>query len=400
MATGSFRLPLSASSGNTSTFLQLFFDNIDSADLMVGDSSDVSDWNTFFDLPANGNPFTSVQVLGREVILSGGSNITIKELLMVDYNSVLLQIIDSGSIVKIGYDAFLYSNCLTDIYLSGCTEIESDENGQGAFYGCSALYNVTMPLLTTLGDHIFDSCTQLSKITLPLLESAGINCFYACAAVTSFNFPSFTTAGNSCFSGCMYSEFIFPLLATAGDYCFYGCSSAYYIEFPLLTIAGAYCFGDCANTYSFDLPLLVTAGEYCFISCSGLQEYDLTSLETAGNSCFSGCSSVSEFDLPALTSAGTYCFNSCSGADTFDFPLLETIGDYCFSNCSSVTSFNLPSVESLGSTVGDDYVFDSIYSMEIALTIPTALMTCNEGDPDGDISSLVVNNTSVTITQV
>ena len=401
MATGSFRLPVSAPSGSETTFLQLTFDSISGADLMVGDSSDVSDWNTFFDLPVNGNPFTRVQVMGRIIFLYGGSNITLQSLLMGDYQSDprLQKIIDFGSISTIGYDAFTYSTGLTDLYLSSCTEVESDPAGQGAFFGCSSLVHVEMPLLTTLGDHVFEGDTSVLEFNLPLLETAGASCFYGCSSILAFGFPSLTSADDNCFNACTAATFTLPHLASAGLNCFYGCSSAYTLEFPLLETAGDYCFAGCSNTSVFDLPLLVSAGEYCFTGCNGMSEYDFTSLETAGNNCFSGCSSVTAFDLPALTAAGTYCFNNCSSSASFDLPLLETVGDYCFANCGYATSYYLPSVESLGTTTGDDYVFDSIYSMEISLIIPSSLMTCNEGEPDSDISTLVVNNT-VTITQI
>jgi len=45
-----------------------------------------------------------------------------------------------------------------------------------------------------------------------------------------------------------------------------------------------------------------------------------------------------------------------------------------------------------------DYVFTNIAGQTITLTIPSALMTCNGGNPDGDIQYLQANNT-VTIIQ-
>ena len=59
--------------------LRMLFSNISEVDAIIGDSANVSDWNTYFDLPAFGTPFTSVSVTGDEVKLYGGSNIIIKE---------------------------------------------------------------------------------------------------------------------------------------------------------------------------------------------------------------------------------------------------------------------------------------------------------------------------------
>ena len=56
--------------------LELTFDDI--ANVPVADASSVSDWNTFFDLPTNGSPFTSVEidVNGERVKLLSPSFVT------------------------------------------------------------------------------------------------------------------------------------------------------------------------------------------------------------------------------------------------------------------------------------------------------------------------------------
>ena len=43
-------------------------------------------------------------------------------------------------------------------------------------------------------------------------------------------------------------------------------------------------------------------------------------------------------------------------------------------------------------------VFTGITSNNITLTVPSALMTCNAGNPDGDIQYLQSNNTVTVIT--
>ena len=70
----------------------------------VFDASSVEDWNTFFDLPNYGNPFTSVVVNGNIVVLIGGSEIKLKmKLFSSDYshgNFYLKEIIDNGCITQ------------------------------------------------------------------------------------------------------------------------------------------------------------------------------------------------------------------------------------------------------------------------------------------------------------
>lgn len=191
-----------------------------------------------------------------------------------------------------------------------------------------------------------------------------------------------------------------PLLKTAGEGCFVDCDSMpSFNQLPSLVNAGDGCFENCTSSVSFDLPLLQSAGDSCFQACTSATSFNLPSLQTAGISCFIGCSSSLSFNFPLLQSAAENCFVSCSVATSFNFPSLEIIGDSCFDNCLSATLFNLPSVTNLGLSVEDNAVFNKISNNVISLTIPSALMTCWDGDPDGDIQYLVENNT-VTINQV
>ena len=60
---------------------------------------------------------------------------------------------------------------------------------------------------------------------------------------------------------------------------------------------------------------------------------------------------------------------------------------------------NLDGCLNLGATVGDDLVFENIVGNGILLSVPVALMTCNSGNPDGDIIYLQTGNT-VTIVPI
>jgi len=209
------------STSTTTTSAQaliLGFDNISSANTLVGDASDVADWNTFFDLPTFGTPFTSVGLDGNNVKLFGGANIEVKQSLFIE-NSNILSINDQpGSITSVGDDAF-------------------------------------------------------------------IRC------------------------------------------------SLNYLIFPQLQSIGAYCFLENAVLASFSAQNLLS------------------------------------------------------------------IGDGSFEQCLQISTINIPSCTSLGGTVDEDFVFDGITGQTISLTIPSALMTVNGGNPDGDIQYLQANNT-VTITTV
>jgi len=220
--------------------LILIWDDI--LNVPVLDPTSVILWNIFFDLPLNGNVFTSVSVIGNEVTLIGGSGITLKDLIFTD-NTSLIAFIDTTS-------------CITAV-------------GTECFRNCYFLTTCIIPNPISVGDNFFESCLSLTTV-------------------------------------------------------------------------------DDIN--------LISVGSGGFSSLN-----------------------VSSINLPNLLS----------------------VGDFCFNDCTNLTVLNVPNLLNIGSTTGDDNVFASITGNNITLTIPAALMTCNDGittfDPDGDIQYLVANNTVIII---
>jgi hypothetical protein len=83
---------------------------------------------------------------------------------------------------------------------------------------------------------------------------------------------------------------------------------------------------------------------------------------------------------------------------TVSLPQVVTIGIYSCNSCFILTTILLPSCTNLGGTVLNNEVFNFIAGNTIGLTVPAALMTCNSGNPDGDIQYLQENNTVTIIT--
>jgi hypothetical protein len=538
----SLTMSISGINNNQPQSLKLTFDNITNADALVGDSSDVADWNTFFDLPTYGNPFTSVEVVGNEIRLLGGSDIVVREYLFVNnpldpftsQNVGLVSIDDSiGCIIEVQEGAFfcgskniidgfssdaigkngvdgnytyldatggggqdvefdvnvssgvvddiqlstggynyqigntltilgsqfggvdgvddititvtsIYNTgqTLTSVNLPACTLISNFSGSSGAFQSCTQLTTVNIPLLeevffafvdctslttidfpslTTAGYQCFIGCTSLTTVILPSLTTAGYELFYDCTSLTIIDFPLLTSAGSSCFYNCTSLQTVnLPNLTTAGDSCFSYCSSLVTLNLPALTTAGNLFIEDCTNLETVDLPLLTDIDSNIFLSCpnittvnlsslvtttgfgfsnlSNLTTVNLSSLTAAPISFFFNCVSLTTISLPALTAAGNSCFSNCINLTNVDLPVLTIIETGGFLNCTSLTSINLPSCTNLGETVGVDFVFQDVSGNNITLTIPSALMTANAGNPDGDIQYLQANNTVTVIT--
>lgn len=187
----------------------LTFDNITSADLLVGDSSNVSDWNTFFDLPTLGTPFTSVQVVGNNVFLYGGANIKVKPTLMWNnyYPSYYLLAIDdqAGCITSVGGDAFSSCLALISVNLPECTIVygrdDSPADDYGGFGYCDNLTTISIPKLTTIGRFGIADCSSLSSLPFPNLTSVAEEGLRSNSA-TVLDFPLLTTIGNYAFRLC------------------------------------------------------------------------------------------------------------------------------------------------------------------------------------------------------
>jgi hypothetical protein len=275
--------------------LLIEFTNIADAIALVGDVNDVNNWNTYFQLPTYGSPFTSVVVVLDEVSLYGGLNITLRRFLFSPAKSSAIDI------VRVIDDA----NCV----------IEIEDN---TFTNCINLSEVEFPYCTRIDDSI------------PTLTSGA---FQGCSSLGVVYFPRLIYAGDTAFNGGV------PLTTTN--------------------------FGE-----------LQTAGEYCFFS-----------------------SPTTSLSLPSLLLARLGCFQDCNQLTTLSLPLTTSIGDSALQSCTALTTISFPSCTSLGSSVGDNNVFLNINGNIITLTVRSALLTNNGGNPDGDIQYLQANNT-VTIISV
>lgn len=150
----------------TTLALRLLFDDI--ANVPVGDAANISDWNTFFDLPTNGTPFTSVAVLGNEVQLFGGIGITIKTSLF-DNNQNIISVIDSAGSVTT-----LNSGCFYSCYLLTAVNFPNVTTGQHeCFYDSTSLTIINLPAIQTIDYSFLEGCTSLTTVYLPACVDLG-----------------------------------------------------------------------------------------------------------------------------------------------------------------------------------------------------------------------------------
>ena len=367
--------------------LLLTFDNIANANLLIGgSSSDVTNWNTFFDLPINGTAFTSVSVIGNTVNLIGGGSIHLRDSIFDDaggYSVSLLTIVDTlGCIVSAGSGVF----------------------GNYINNGCPNLTRVNLPNLITAARNCFAGCLSLTSINVPLLMSAGDFCFSNCTSLTTVNLPNLITAGESCFYYCISLTLInLPSLTTADNWCFYYCTSLTSISLPVCTNLGTTTGNDsvfsniAGNTITLTVPeeLLTCNGGNADVDIIDLGFNNTVTVNGSSYIPFTGHTGDLSLTFDFISSANTLVGDSTNVDDWnifFNLPVWSTlftsvsvigntvnliggeniifnrdllaynntileindtgcvcyIGTQCFYYCASLTTVNLPSLTTTG----------------------------------------------------
>jgi len=222
-------------------------------------------------------------------------------------------------------------------------------------------------------------------------------CFYGCYYLQYFIVQNLAIVGTGCFdSNISLTNINLPSLTTLGDYAFSYCDGITSIYLPKLTTLGVGVFSPCVNLVSINFPLLTTTSLDFFYQCTSLTTLVLPSLTTIGDSSFWGCTALQSINLPSVTYVDASALRYCTSLQNINLPNATFINLGAFQNCNLVSTINIGSCTNLGGTVANNNVFSGITGKTITLTIPASRMTCNAGNPDGDIQYLQSNN-SVTI---
>lgn len=108
--------------------------------------------------------------------------------------------------------------------------------------------------ITGIGAHAFYGCTELARVDLPLLTNIGAYAFYGCTALTSVDFPLVTNIETYAFRGCTaLARIDCPLVTAIAAYAFYGCTALTRVDFPLLTRLCVQSFRGCSELATLTL---------------------------------------------------------------------------------------------------------------------------------------------------
>ncbi len=198
--------------------------------------------------------------------------------------------------------------------------------GEGAFYGCVGLTEITIPnSVTRIGEFAFENCTGLVSIVLPNeLETIRSSTFYQCAKLQSIEIPDGVTAiEERAFWGCTsLSAITLPdTVSEIERLAFYECRGLQSFTFPeSTTFVGNDAFSNCFNIHT----VTVNKGEHLqyinamvFGNCTKIVElYNLSDMNiTVGQD---GYGSILRDDIKVIhTSVG-------------EESIVEKVKDYIF----------------------------------------------------------------------
>ena len=407
--------------------LELTFDDI--TNVPVADAYSISDWNTFFDLPTNGNPFTSVEsnVLTEKInygflynwyAATDERDITSSDTWRVtesaDWKALLLDLggIDQGSIVRSELpDEFgqfplknHYPLCDSDSQywdtFVGTNTLNFNLRGSGFRY---VVYDEEAETINTYfdskGTHSYILCSDTSN---------GNELFIVTRDLFSVLYLSFWSTSPTAKKTGYSIRLVRPataeeLLLSDGTTCdpYTGNDGKSYRTVKLLGLVWIADYlaetkfrnGDYIPGFDGGVYTPISNEAWAALTTGALCAYD----DNIDNAYTTNCliRLIGGSDITIKNSL--FKNNSYLIAFVDEEAIVITIMANSFDNCGA-TAFTMRGVTNLGGTTGNDNVFASITGKAITLTIPSALMTCNGGNPDGDIQWLIDNNTVTIIT--
>jgi len=183
-----------------SQFINVYTDYFTDLGQTFTNAATVDAWNEYFDLPANGTPFTNLYITQQagnaELIFVGGANMTLTKGFPPTQELLFYILDDGGFITSVADFTFqLYPN-LKHINLPACTLI-----GISSFNKCANLSIISCPAVLEIKNDAFTN-SSTSYLYFPLVTDIGNRAFEECRNVQTVNISSAINLGDGVFSGC------------------------------------------------------------------------------------------------------------------------------------------------------------------------------------------------------
>lgn len=285
---------------------------------------------------------------------------------------------------------YSYINSKTEISITGCSaeatkvelpltidDLPITDIGEGAFYQCNALTEVSMSdKVTTINAGAFFNCASLTTLDLSdQLTTIDYQAFYGCSGLTEFEIPAtLATLGEDVFQGCTALEMIDVAdgntVYSDVDGVLYNRDQTVLIKYPegasaqtytvpetVTSIRNSACY-SAKNLESVTLPAsLTTLGSYVFEGCPVLQRIEVAE----GNEAYTSLDGVlftkdmstlikfpeknaqTAYKVPDATKKlEAWSFVGAEQLETIDLNQVTEIGEDSFYYCTSLKSVTIP----------------------------------------------------------
>ena len=220
----------------------------------------------------------------------------------------------------------------------------------GAFSGCEALENITIPKqVTDIGGCAFYRCRKLKSIIIPdSVTSIGDYAFRNCSSLTNITIPDkVVSIGNGAFFGCVSfkSIIIGNGVTSIGNGAFSRCETLKNITIPnSVTSIGDSAFSGCILLTDVLIPDSVTSmNSSAFSLCTALKSATIgNGVTSVSEKAFYNCTSLTSVTIGSgVTSIGESAFESCTSLKNITIPdNVTSIGDNAFRYCRSLIGTN------------------------------------------------------------
>lgn len=233
----------------------------------------LAQWNTFFNLPTLGVPFTSISISGTEVTLLGGSGIALNSYFTNNTNITGI-FDDCGCIASIVSNAFFGTTNLTDAVLN------SIPNTPNVSFANSGIVNGSFTSATNIGFQAFYNTANLGTIALPNALTIGLQAFVG-SGIVDINTPVATSYGQEAFAFCYGLTTVNgPLVTSVGNVCFNNDYTITNLYMPLCASMGVSSGDNNVFGNIFGSTMILTVSVVLQTNNGGLPDGDIQSLLT------------------------------------------------------------------------------------------------------------------------
>ena len=165
---------------------------------------------------------------------------------------------------------------------------------------------------------------SLSSVWLPKATSViGEDAFWDCSELKHVSLPVVDSIGAKAFSGCRSLKSVPLVVRDLGDAAFLYCGDLRTVSLPFARAASCELFWGCLRLTSVSMPVATEVLNCAFAICHCLTSVSLPEVRRVGECAFAGCVSLTSVSLPAARRVEERAFCGCERLETVFLPSAE-----------------------------------------------------------------------------